>query len=178
MNELEKKSRKIHPFLVAIFPILIIYSQNIGRVEIGELFLPIILIVGTAVGLYYFWKSILKNENKSAIIVTLILIMLFSYGHIYYLLNDVAIDGFDIGKNIYLIPAFGLLLGIVIFFTIKIKTVLNNATSILNVISIVLVLVAVGNVLLVTTEIVNCDKCAIQELFYEIFQIFLNLTNS
>ena len=167
MNELEKKSRKIHPFLVAIFPILIIYSQNIGRVEIGELFLPIILIVGTAVGLYYFWKSILKNENKSAIIVTLILIMLFSYGHIYYLLNDVAIDGFDIGKNIYLIPAFGLLLGIGIFFTIKIKTVLNNATSILNVISIVLVLVAVGNVLLVTTEIVNCDKCTIQELFYE-----------
>jgi len=122
MNELEKKSKRIHPFLVAIFPILIIYSQNIGRVEIEELILPMIIIVGPTIGLYYFLKSILKNENKSAIIVTLILIMLFSYGHIYYLLNDVTIDGFDIGKNSYLIPAFGLLLGIGIFFTIKTKT--------------------------------------------------------
>jgi len=40
MNKLGGKStKKIHPFLVAIFPVLIIYSQNIGRVEIGELFL-------------------------------------------------------------------------------------------------------------------------------------------
>jgi hypothetical protein len=133
MNELKTKSKKIHPFLVAIFPILIIYSQNIGRVEIEELILPVIIIVGLTIGLYYFLKSILKNENKSAIIVTLILIMLFSYGHIYYLLNDVTIDGFDIGKNRYLIPVFGLLLGIGIFLTIKIKTALDNATTILNV---------------------------------------------
>ena len=115
MNELVKKSKKIHPFLVAFFPILIIYSQNVGRIEIEELVLPTIVIVGPAIGLYYFLKSILKNENKSAIIVTLILVILFSYGHIYYLLNDVMIDEFDIGRNRYLIPVFGLSLGIVIF---------------------------------------------------------------
>ena len=168
MNKLGKKStKKFHPFLVAIFPVLIIYSQNIGRVEIGELFLPIILAAGLAFGLYYFFKLIIKNENKSAIIVTLILIILFSYGHIYYLLNDVTLNEFDIGKNRYLIPAFGLLLGIGIFFTIKIKTALDNTTSIVNVISIVFVLVAIVNVSLVATEISSCDKCAIQELFYE-----------
>ena len=27
----------IHPFLVAIFPVLIIYSQNIGRVNVEEI---------------------------------------------------------------------------------------------------------------------------------------------
>ena len=52
MNELKTKSKKIHPFLVAIFPILIIYSQNIGRMEIGELFLPVIIIVGLTIGLF------------------------------------------------------------------------------------------------------------------------------
>ena len=168
MNKLGGKStKKIHPFLVAIFPVLIIYSQNIGRVEIEQLFLPIILAIGLAFGLYYFFKLIIKNENKSAIIVTLILIILFSYGHIYYLLNDVTLDEFDIGKNRYLIPVFGLVLSISIFFTIKTKKALNNATSIVNVISIVFVLVAIVNVSLVATEISSCDKCAIQELFYE-----------
>ena len=167
MNELKTKSKKIHPLLVAIFPILIIYSQNIGRVEIGELFLPVIIIVGLTIGLYYFLKSILKNENKSAIIVTLILIVLFSYGHIYYLLNDVMIDEFDIGKNRYLIPAFGLALGISIFFIIRARRVFDNATSILNVISIVFIIVAISNVALVGAEIISCDKCSNQELFYE-----------
>ena len=167
MNELKTKSKKIHPILVAIFPILIIYSQNIGRVEIGELFLPVIIIVGLTIGLYYFLKSILKNENKSAIIVTLILITLFSYGHIYYLLNDVMIDEFDIGKNRYLIPAFGLALGISIFFIIRARRVFDNATSILNVISIVFIIVAISNVALVGAEITSCDKCSNQELFYE-----------
>ena len=172
MNELEKKSKRIHPFLVAFFPILIIYSQNVGRIEIEELVLPIIVIVGPAIGLYYFLKSILKNENKSAIIVTLILITLFSYGHIYYLLNDVMIDEFDIGKNRYLIPAFGLLLGIGIFFTIKIKTALDNATTILNVVSVVLILVAVGNIGLVLADTASggsgtYDGNVMQELFYD-----------
>ena len=167
MNELKTKSKKIHPLLVAIFPILIIYSQNIGRMEIGELFLPVIIIVGLTIGLYYFLKSILKNENKSAIIVTLILITLFSYGHIYYLLNDVMIDEFDIGRNRYLIPAFGLALGISIFFIIRARRVFDNATSILNVISIVFIIVAISNVALVGAEIISCDKCSNQELFYE-----------
>ena len=167
MNELKIKSKKIHPFLVGIFPILIIYSQNIGRVEITELFLPVIIIVGLTIGLYYFLKSILKNENKSAIIVTLILIMLFSYGHIYYLLSDVMIDEFDIGQNRYLIPAFGLVLGISIFFIIRARRVFDNATSILNVISIVFIIVAISNVALVGAEITSCDKCSNQEFFYE-----------
>jgi len=167
MNELKIKSKKIHPFLVGIFPILIIYSQNIGRVEITELFLPVIIIVGLTIGLYYFLKSILKNENKSAIIVTLILIMLFSYGHIYYLLSDVMIDEFDMGQNRYLIPAFGLVLGISIFFIIRARRVFDNATSILNVISIVFIIVAISNVALVGAEITSCDKCSNQEFFYE-----------
>ena len=167
MNELKIKSKKIHPFLVGIFPILIIYSQNIGRVEITELFLPVIIIVGLTIGLYYFLKSILKNENKSAIIVTLILITLFSYGHIYYLLSDVMIDEFDIGQNRYLIPAFVLVLGISIFFIIRARRVFDNATSILNVISIVFIIVAISNVALVGAEITSCDKCSNQEFFYE-----------
>ena len=29
----KKKRRIFHPFLVAVFPILIIYSQNIGRMN-------------------------------------------------------------------------------------------------------------------------------------------------
>ena len=125
----KKKNQKIfHPFLVTVFPILIIYSQNIGRVNFEDLVLPIALMLIFSVGSYYILKIILKNPFKAALIVTITLILLFSYGHVYYLLNDVSIDGFDIGRNIYLIPIFGLTLGISIFFTVKAKRVFDNAT--------------------------------------------------
>ena len=165
-NNKNKKMKLIHPFLVAIFPVLIIYSQNIGRVNVEELVLPMILIIALSIGIFYLAKLILKNANKSALIVTIILIILFSYGHIYYLLNDVSIDGFDIGRNLYLIPAFGLVLGVGIYFVARANRVFDNATSILNVISIVFVLVAVSNVGLVAAEISSCEFCANQELFY------------
>ena len=50
-TQISKKRVKIfHPFFVAIFPVLIIYSQNIGRVEFEDLFLPLILFISFSVG--------------------------------------------------------------------------------------------------------------------------------
>ena len=118
MNEKSKiKNKKIfHPILVALFPILIVYSQNVGRVDVEELILPVILLVIFAISFYYGLKFILKNPFKASIIVTLVLIFLFSYGHVYYLLNDVSIDGFDIGRNRYLIPAFTISETLILYF--------------------------------------------------------------
>ena len=82
-----KRSKILHPFLISIFPILILYSQNIGRINTADLVLPLILSIVFSISLYYIVKIILKNSNKSAIIISIILIILFSYGHIYYLLT-------------------------------------------------------------------------------------------
>ena len=74
-SEVIKKSKNFHPFLIAMFPIMIIYSQNIGKIDVAELILPIILILGASIIIYYFFKKILNNTNKAAIITTVI----FSY---------------------------------------------------------------------------------------------------
>ena len=62
-KQLSKKRVKIfHPFLVAIFPVVILYSQNFGRVQIEDIFLPLILLVGFSIGLFYLIK-IKQNIN-------------------------------------------------------------------------------------------------------------------
>ena len=165
---------KIHPILFAIFPVLIIYSQNIGRVNYEELFLPIIIVTGISVASYFCLRLIFKNGNKAAIVVTLILILIFSYGHIYILLDGVSTDEIDLSRNIFLIPVFGIIFVVGIYLIRKIKTKLNNANSILNVISVVLVLFAISNSVITTIEGTNCDEqnmiditCSDKELFYE-----------
>ena len=56
-----KKIKIFHPFFVALFPILIIFSQNIGKMNLEELILPIILILSFSILVYYFLKILLKN---------------------------------------------------------------------------------------------------------------------
>ena len=102
----KKKVKIVHPILIAIFPILILYSQNMGEMSVEDLILPILLVVGFSVCLYYCLNRVIKNNNKSAIIVSILLIILFSYGHIYYLLSDISPEEFDIARNRYLIPLF------------------------------------------------------------------------
>ncbi len=162
-----KKTKIFHPFLVAIFPVMVIYSENIGKVEFHELILPIVLTLVFSFSLFFILKIILKNPFKAGVIVTLTLILLFSYGHLYYLLNDFSIFDFDIGRNRYLIPLFGIIFSISVFFTIKTKRLLNNATSILNVVSIVFLIVACSNLFLLAADFSTCEKCAVEELFYE-----------
>ena len=110
-----KKTKIFHPFLVAIFPVMVIYSENIGKVDIQDLILPLALTLVFSIGLFYALKIILKNPFKASIVVTMTLILLFSYGHLYYLLNDISIYDFDLGRNRYLIPLFGLIFCISIF---------------------------------------------------------------
>jgi hypothetical protein len=163
----KKKVKIVHPILIAIFPILILYSQNMGEMSVEDLILPILLVVGFSVCLYYCLNRVIKNNNKSAIIVSILLIILFSYGHIYYLLSDISPEEFDIARNRYLIPLFTAILIAGTIFTIKTKRILNNATSVINVISFVFIIVAISNVAIVTSEILNCNDCSNQEIFYE-----------
>ena len=156
-----------HPFFVALFPILIIFSQNIGKINLEELILPIILILSFSILVYYFLRIFLKNSYKSAMIVTLILIISFSYGHVYILLLDISENGIDIARNLYLIPLFTTVFVLGTYLIIRTKRILNNATTILNVISFVFILVAISNVGITTAEVFNCEECSNQEFFYE-----------
>ena len=145
---MQKKSKKIifYPFLISIFPVLMIFEQNIGRINFDELILPIIILMGFSIGIYFVLKNVLKNREKAALVITLILFVLFSYGHVYYLLNANPIEDFDISRNRYLLPIFGISLLVSCFVVIKSKKKFDNISQILNVISLVLIIVSISNI--------------------------------
>ncbi len=74
-------NKAFYPLLLCIYPILLIYSGNMDSVEFSNAVVPFILsLSGTILlmGLFYF---ISRDTNKAALIASLFLIMLFSYGH-------------------------------------------------------------------------------------------------
>ena len=163
MNMETKKNSKIfHPFLIAFFPIMAIYSVNIGLIQLEQFIFPTILIVGSALLFFLCLKYILKNGKKAALIVTLAFIIFFSFGHIYNMLNQVSIGDTDLGSNRTLLPIFVISFGIGSFLIIRTKRTLDNATSIVNTISVVFITVIVP---MVGIETFGCDECLIQQTY-------------
>jgi len=83
-----KKPVIIHPFLFAAFPILFLFAHNIKELEFFALIIPITLVLLFASLLLFLSKLILKDSQKAAAIVSLALVLLFSYGQFVYLTDD------------------------------------------------------------------------------------------
>ena len=138
MVKLQKNSKKfniIHPFLFSLFPILFIYSQNVHEIPVQEIILPVLLILFAAVLLWLLTRFIIKNNEKSAFIISLLLVLSFSYGHIYLLVDDFTLGNSDIGRHQYLLIPFAVSFIFGIYYFVKTKRRLDNATTISNAIA-------------------------------------------
>ena len=169
--ETKKNSRIFHPFLIAFFPIIAVYSVNIGLIQLEQFILPTLLIVGSAFLFFLCLNYILKNRKKAALVVSLAFIIFFSFGHIYNMINQVSIGDTDLGSNSILLPIFTILFGIGSFLIIKTKRHLDNATSIVNTISVVFIFVII---IMVGIEAFGCDECLIQQNTAWEFDFFSN----
>ncbi|NMC63650.1 MAG: hypothetical protein GYA55_10860 [SAR324 cluster bacterium] len=74
---------KIYPLLLALYPILVLYSHNADITEISHLFVPILIsLLGTFL-LYYILRLILKNTDRAALLSAISVALFFSYGHVF-----------------------------------------------------------------------------------------------
>src|SRR4030067_3229080 len=77
-----------HPFFLAIFPVLFLYSHNIKEVFINSTFLPLTVALTLTFFLTFIFKIFMKDYRKVATFVSLLLVLFFSYGHVLNLLKD------------------------------------------------------------------------------------------
>lgn len=136
---LHLKSLIIHPFLFALFPIVFIFSY-IHEIPINYLVLPVLLISAVIFLLLLFLKWLFKDSTKAGIVLSFLLILFIMYGYLHAELFGVEIGGVNVGSYTALLVPFSIILVFGIYYLIKTKIKLNNASRILNIVSIVLIL--------------------------------------
>ena len=136
----------IHPVLFAIFPVMMLYFNNMYFVSFSETLLPLAITVGITIPIWIILKLILKDDVKSALITSLILVLCFSYGYAFLTIDDLTINDFDVGKHRYLAIPFLAVFIIGIFYLIKTKKRLNVANTITNVGSLTIVIITLVNI--------------------------------
>ncbi len=128
----------LHPFLVAVFPILFLFSHNISEVNASQTIFPLILNLVATLILLVLLNFILKDILKTALIVSTLIFLFYSYGH---LLNFAISLNFSINDNYNLIifPFIVIILFSIILPILKTKRNLTKLSHFLNIIFALLI---------------------------------------
>ena len=95
---------------------------------------------------------------KSGLIISLGLVLFFSYGHFFNVLRDVVIEDLAIGRHRYLLPSFGIIFAVGVYSILKTKKNFSDFTTIANVIAIAILLVSVSNIFVYALENSDSDR--------------------
>ena len=71
----------VHPMLFAAYPVLFLWSQNLGETNSSEVVLPLVILVGGAALLTWLLGRVLGDRRRAALVVSPLVIGLLMYGH-------------------------------------------------------------------------------------------------
>lgn len=146
-----RKSIVIHPILFAVFPVLSIFSQNIQEVNPADIVMSLIIILIFTVIIWLFLSLILKDYRKSGIIVSIGLVLFFSYGHIFNIIQGLTLWDFEIVRHRFIMIPFLALFIAGIYFVTKSKK-FDKVTTVANAIAASLIIISFSTVVAYTFE--------------------------
>ena len=94
----------LHPLLFAIYPILALLAFNISEVEVSSSVRPLLFSVLFAGLLILILYALFHDWGRAAFLTTMLLILFYSYGHVYIALKTANINGFYLFRHRTLVP--------------------------------------------------------------------------
>lgn len=131
------------PFLFSLFPVTAMLSVNAGQVPVTAGWRIALGSVTLAAFLLFIIQVILKNWMKASLITTLVLALVFSFGHVFGVLEGVKLGSIILGSNKFLLPVYAIVLigGMVGIFSLR--NLDSQFSALLNIFSIILILVPI-----------------------------------
>lgn len=110
-----KKSLILYPILFAAFPVLNLFAVNKDELSLGDesFLITLAAVLAITVVLWILLSWILRSRGKAAIIVSLFVVLFFSYGHVHSFIDefiDFEVFGIEIGPDKFLLSIWGLAL--------------------------------------------------------------------
>ncbi|MET0773381.1 MAG: hypothetical protein ABWZ82_09880 [Candidatus Limnocylindrales bacterium] len=71
-----------HPVLLAAYPVLFLFAQNLAEVGVGETYQPILRAATVAIGITLLAGLLLRDLRRGALIASAVVVIWFAYGYI------------------------------------------------------------------------------------------------
>jgi hypothetical protein len=123
-----------YPLFFAANPVLALLATNIVEVDIPVIYRPLLLTTFFSILILFITRLFLGNLQKAALVTTILMILFFTYGHVYQLLESKDILGMNIGRHRYLVPFYVGVGGLgIAFVLLKVKDYFT-VTQVMNVV--------------------------------------------
>lgn len=130
-------SRIFHPFLFALYPLLVLISNNLQEIRLSETYRSVLYVLLSTIVLFLIFGALLRNWEKAAFVTSVLIFLFFSYGHLYLFVKNKELLGFVVGRHRYLMPIVGSIFILIFVFTARRQEFIHNLTRGLNLTAIV-----------------------------------------
>ena len=140
-----KRTLVVHPYLFALFPILFVYAQNIEHLSLSQIWTSILVPLGFALIMLLLLTLILRSAARAGMLLSLFLILFFSYGFVYRILWAGGTDT-PVSDSQILLIVWAVIFAGGAALASRIRRGLDDITKILNVMALVLVTISLANI--------------------------------
>ena len=140
-NLLARRPFPLHPLFFAVFPILILWAQNLNEgVSFGDIVWPLVVSVAAAAVLTLILTPLFKSARKAGLAATALVFLFFFYGATFRAIRGKSIAGLSIGRPAVVLTILGVLGLIAVVLAARAKRYVPELTRVLNVVGAALVL--------------------------------------
>jgi hypothetical protein len=143
MTAPRQRAAILHPILFAAYPIIALLANNIEEIKVDVALRALLLSCIVGFILYSLLKYLLKDRVKAGISASAILVIFFSYGHLYNYLSAGNLITMTLGRHRYLAPASFLAGILIVGWVIRKTSNLQLINSTLNWIALAALLIPV-----------------------------------
>ena len=146
MKRILKRLSVIHPFLLAVFPILYVFSQNADEISGNELVLPVVVALGGVTALFFTLKLITRSYTKSGLVTTFVIALFYAYGAVRdSIITGASASGRQYSVSFYLGLTWAALTIAVLVLVTRWRRHFLATTRFLNITSVILVLISLAS---------------------------------
>lgn len=147
MNEIRTRRKPIvHPFLIAAYPVIALLAHNIEEIKVVVALRALFLSILAGTLLYFMLKAWLRDQDKAAVLTTLMLGLFFSYGHVYDFLEGSAFLGLNLGRHRLLAPLWLAAFILSIYWIYRTTRLLQSWNRVLNLVSAVALILPLAQI--------------------------------
>ena len=136
----------LHPLLFAVWPVLFVYAQNQQYVRFSQTRSALLAITGSTFVLFLILAAILRNSMKAGAVLSLLLVLFFSFGHLFSLLWPDLTAYAPTTRSFMLMIAWALIFAAGCAVVLRVREHWRQTTKVLNVIALSLVMVSLFNI--------------------------------
>jgi len=138
MKNILRVKMPLHPFLITGYMVIELFSENITEVPVTVIWRPLVVLLIFTTLFYFLLYWFTKNWQVAGLVLSLFLVLFFSYGHVYSLTKNISIGGLILFRHRVLLPIWVLISLGGAYFIWKRGNLLTTGTRLANLITILL----------------------------------------